>query len=320
MKQYVAFFLLALASPCSTEPAPPVAESRLAAPDKFDVKALAKSPELFLTDDFAAEGARAVFFDGMPYRGKPTRVFAYYGIPKGPPGTKFPAMVLIHGGGGTAFDRWVRVWTARGYAAIAMDLCGCVPVGKYGDWKRHEQGGPPGWDASFGQIDEPLEDHWQYHAVSAVLLGHSLLRSFPEVDAEKIGVTGISWGGYLTCVVAGIDQRFKFAAPVYGCGYLGENSAWLPAFEKMGQEKAGRWLELWDPSQYLPHAKMPLLWVNGTNDFAMDRPAKIPKRFTSTRTQFSRVVRRCRRLPAKDVKRTRPGSRMSPNHPSSKPI
>jgi hypothetical protein len=149
-----------------------------------------------------------------------------------------------------------------------MDLCGCVPDGTYGKWKRHAYGGPAGWDASFGQVDEPIEDHWQYHAVSAVVRGHSLLRSFPEVDAEKIGVTGISWGGYLTCLVAGVDTRFKFAAPVYGCGYLGDNSAWLLAFEKMGHERAGRWLNLWDPSRYLPHATMPMLWVNGTNDFA----------------------------------------------------
>ena len=40
---------------------------------------------------------------GCRRKGKPTRVFAYYGVPKGPAGTKFPAMVLIHGGGGTAF-------------------------------------------------------------------------------------------------------------------------------------------------------------------------------------------------------------------------
>ncbi|MBI3860617.1 MAG: acetylxylan esterase [Planctomycetia bacterium] len=237
-------------------------------PVKFDLEALASVPEVYPTTDYAAEAVRAFFYEGQPYHGKPTRVFAYYGAPRAVAGTKLPAMVLIHGGGGTAFDRWVRVWTARGYAAIAMDLCGCVPDGSYGNWKRHEIGGPPGWDASFGQVDEPVAEHWQWHAVSAVLRAHSLIRSFPEVDADRIGVTGISWGGYLTGLVAGIDRRFKFASPVYGCGFLGENSAWLPAFEKMGAEKSARWLELWDPLHYLPHAKMPVLWVNGTNDFA----------------------------------------------------
>lgn len=239
----------------------------------FDLNALSAVPEVFPTEDIQADGVRAMYFSGPKYKGNPTRVFAYYGVPEQKEGAeagqgKYPAMVLIHGGGGTAFDRWVKLWNSRGYAAIAMDLCGCIPKGTYGKWERHANGGPPGWDASFDQLDDPIEDQWTWHAVSAVALAHSLIRSFPEVDADRTGVTGISWGGYLTCIVAGVDHRFKFAAPVYGCGFLGENSAWLPAFEKMGGDKSALWLRQWDPSMYLGHVKMPMLWVNGTNDFA----------------------------------------------------
>jgi len=239
----------------------------------FDLEALSHVPELFPAEDMQVDGVKAFFYEGPVYKGNPTRVFAYYGVPPLVEGTergdkKLPAMVLIHGGGGTAFDGWVKLWNSRGYAAIAMDLCGCVPVGTYGNWQRHETGGPPGWDASFGQLADPIEDQWTFHAVSAVALAHSLIRSYPEIDADRIGVTGISWGGYLTCIVAGVDQRFKFAAPVYGCGFLGENSAWLPAFETLGKDKSELWLKQWDPSAWLGRAKMPMLWVNGTNDFA----------------------------------------------------
>ncbi len=89
-------------------------------------------------------------------------------------------------------------------------------------------GGPPGWDASFHQVAEndPVEDQWQYHAVTAALNAHSLLAAHPAVDADRIGLTGISWGGYMTCVVAGVDPRYRFAVPVYGCGFLALNSAW----------------------------------------------------------------------------------------------
>jgi len=256
------------------EPVPSTASVTIAtAPHvaRFDLTALFNAPQVFPADNQQVEGVKSFFYEGISYKGKPTRVFAYYGKPSvsvGEEKDKFPAMVLIHGGGGTAFDRWVKLWNSRGYAAIAMDLCGCVPVGTYGNWQRHDQGGPPGWDASFGQLDEAIENQWTYQAASAAILAHSLIRSFPEVDADRIGVTGISWGGYLTCVVAGLDARFQFAVPVYGCGYLGENSVWLPAFEKLGPDKAKVWLTQWDPASYLGRVKMPMLWVNGTNDFA----------------------------------------------------
>jgi dienelactone hydrolase len=236
---------------------------------RFDLDALSKVPAVYPADELNAEGVKSCFYQGLDYHGHPTRIFAWYGTPMtGAKDKKFPAMVLIHGGGGTAFDRWVKLWNSRGYAAIAMDLCGCVPVGTYGNWKRHDQGGPPGWDASFQQLDDPIQEQWTYQAVAAIVLAHSLIRSYPEVDTDRIGVTGISWGGYLTCITAGVDSRFRFAVPVYGCGYLGENSHWMPAFEKLGPDLARRWLSQWDPSVYLPRCEIPILWVNGTNDFA----------------------------------------------------
>ncbi|MFN7921557.1 MAG: acetylxylan esterase [Bryobacteraceae bacterium] len=223
-------------------------------------------------------GVRALLFEGMPYKGKPTRVFAYYGAPAHAAGAKLPAMVLIHGGGGTAFAEWVRLWNSRGYAAIAMDTVGTRPAKAEGaklwnpDRTRDEFSGPAGW-GDFDNVDLPPQDQWSYHAVAAAVRAHSLLRSFAEVDPKRIGVTGISWGGYLTSIVSGVDQRFRFAAPVYGCGFLGEDSAWLPQFAKLGEARAGHWLSLWDPSRYLAAAKLPMLWVNGTNDFAYPLPS-----------------------------------------------
>jgi PhoPQ-activated pathogenicity-related protein len=56
--------------------------------------------------------------------------------------------------------------------------------------------------------------------------------------------------------------------PVYGCGYLHQNSAWLTQLGKMSPESRERWIQLWEPSRYLPAVSMPILFVNGTNDFA----------------------------------------------------
>lgn len=256
----------------------------------WNIEALSAPPRTFDAPGHGAGSVKALFYESVPWQGEPTRVFAYYGIPETAGDAKVPAMVLVHGGGGSAFIPWVELWVGRGYAAIAMDTCGCVSGGGYQNHPRHEHGGPPGW-GGFDQIDQPVEEQWTYHAVAAVILAHSLIRSFPEVDADRVGVTGVSWGGYLTCIVAGVDPRFRFAAPVYGCGFLGENSAWTETFERMDPGKARRWLELWDPSVYLGRARAPMLWVTGTNDFAypMDSLQKSYRLSPAPRTLSIRV-------------------------------
>ena len=211
----------------------------------------------------------SLYYEGESYKGKPTRVFAYYASPAtlnaGDREDKtFPAVVLVHGGGGTAFKEWAELWAKRGYAAIAMDLAGYGP-----ERKRLPDGGPDQMDdEKFGAIDQSPRDQWTYHSVANVILAHSLLRSFAEVDASRTAVTGISWGGYLTCIVAGLDSRFKAAVPVYGCGYLHENSTWLGRFAQMTAQQKDKWIRLWDPHRYVGSAVMPVFFVNGTNDFA----------------------------------------------------
>jgi dienelactone hydrolase len=238
---------------------------------RWNLDRLSQAPAVYPAPGLEVDGVRALFFEALPWRGKPTRTFAYLGLPDGAKDEKVPGIVLVHGGLGTAYVDWVRLWTARGYAALAMDTCGGVPhdvpESPIPQSLHHDQGGPRGW-GGFNQIDEPEEDQWVYHAVADVLLGCSLLGAQPEVDAGRIGITGISWGGFLTCIAAGIDDRFRFAAPVYGCGFMRDNVMWKADFERLGAVGADAWMRLWDPSHYLPEARMPFLWVNGTNDVA----------------------------------------------------
>ncbi|MDR1279983.1 MAG: acetylxylan esterase [Opitutaceae bacterium] len=220
------------------------------------------------------EGVRALAFEGLPWKGNPTRVFAFYGAPAGAtPARPAPGIVLVHGAGGTAFANWVKLWVDRGYATIAFDHDGGIPVGKYGHWQRNpENPGPK--RSGIGDIDQPAADQWMYHAVADTLLAHSLLASFPEVNASRIGATGISYGAVVLSNVAGIDTRLKFAVPVYGCGYISGNEDDGSRFidSKSPWKKAGNritaWRELWDPENRLPQARVPMLWLNGTNDFA----------------------------------------------------
>ncbi|WP_139995277.1 alpha/beta hydrolase family protein [Paenibacillus paridis] len=235
-----------------------------------------------------ASGIKAIFYDGVSYQGNKTRVFAYYGVPEAkgerletPPFV--PGIVLVHGGAGSAFAQWVKLWNDRGYAAIAMDLEGQIPFSSYGElneerprhiethavpteFSTHPWSGPAK-QGVFADYAEPPQEQWFYHAVAAVLSAHSILRSLPGVDPDQIGITGISWGGIITSLMAGLDKRLRFAMPIYGCGYLYEPGTFYGAgFAAMPPDHAEHIRRLWDPSSYLHHSQLPMLWLNGSQD------------------------------------------------------
>lgn len=228
---------------------------------------------------------QSLLYEGERFKGKETQVFAFYASPRTLDPTskaqKFPGVVLIHGGGGTAFAEWTWLWAKRGYAAIAMDLAGArPPAPEYGaDGRplsnahkpegrtRLPNGGPDhGRVEKFDCIGGDGSDDWPFHAAASVIRAHNVLRAFPEVDAERTAVTGISWGGYTTCLVASLDPRFKAAVPVYGCGFLYEGeSVQKPSIDSLGDRREA-WVREYDPSSLLPRCSVPILFVNGTND------------------------------------------------------
>jgi PhoPQ-activated pathogenicity-related protein len=66
--------------------------------------------------------------------------------------------------------------------------------------------------------------------------------------------------------VASLDDRFKAAVPVYGCGFLHEGeSVQKPSIDKLGDRKPA-WIKEYDPGSLLPRCRVPIFFVNGTND------------------------------------------------------
>jgi len=165
--------------------------------------------------DFEGEyaGVRAITYDGMPITTddgvKKTKVFAYIGFPekyRPTENNKMPGIVLVHGGGGHAFAKWVKMWNDRGYAAIAMDTtgdfpekpgCGTNEGGAGGTYIHgpHDVFAEDGYAAAPGFSDmkdcglEPVDKHWMYHAISDCLLAHRLLAEDERVDENNIGIT-----------------------------------------------------------------------------------------------------------------------------------
>lgn len=239
-------------------------------PSPWDTVELYKTPKAYPTDSCKLDGFKSFFYEGLEYKANRTRVFAYYKKPVGisPPGG-WPAVICVHGGGGTAFSEWVQTWVDHGYAAIAMDLEGHLPKGNFPNREWHEKAGPPRI-TTFGDIELADREQWFFHAVADVIRANSLLRSFPEINRNKIGIHGISWGGVITSTVIGIDHRLSFAIPVYGCGFLYQTTC--PGFKKffdvMSDDQLRAYKSKWDPSIYLPDCKIPTLFYIGTNDGA----------------------------------------------------
>lgn len=249
---------------------------------------------------------RSLMFESEPYQGKVTETFGFYASPEtlsqSQAGSqtksnqrnsnrRFPAVVLLHGGGGTAFAEWVNLWAQRGYAALAIDLGGDQPsapsfdpdtgalqaVTNKREIRRTRLGnGGPADDhtAKFDNVGGDRTDDWQYHAVANAMRAHSLLRSFAEVDSKRTAVTGISWGGYLTCLVASVDERFEAAIPVYGCGFLYDGeSVQRPLIDRLADVQRAEWIRLYDPSSWLSDCQTPIMFVNGTKDIHYPLPS-----------------------------------------------
>jgi len=225
----------------------------------------------------STDSAIGIIYQGLSYKGKPQNVFAYYATPGTLSGDRskdkhLPAVVLVHGGGVMAFKELAILWAKKGYAAIAMDTRGNGPD------KKHIDGGfdEPNSLTPYFTITPQVNEQWMFQAVADVILANNLIRSFREVDAHRTAITGISWGGIITCLVSGLDDRYKAAVPVYGCGYLLENSSMRAELLKLNKRDRQTWADQYDPKHYIGKAKMPMLFVNGTNDphFYLDSYAK----------------------------------------------
>lgn len=217
------------------------------------------------------EGIKAITYDGAELNGKKTKIFAYLGFPDVVP-SKVPAVVLVHGGGGAPYLRWVREWNDRGYAAIAMSTTGFFPLtvnagadeteedeklwkyGLSGIFSEEGYADAPNNDA-MQNSEKAVEEQWMYHAISDVILANSILRNDHRVDDTKIGIMGVSWGGVITSLAIGYDKRFAFAVPVYGSGYLMEDMGYIGKFFRNGKNP-----ELWLAEKKFAEVDIPILW------------------------------------------------------------
>ncbi len=202
------------------------------------------------------------------YIGEESYAFAFLGIPEdASEQNRKPAVLLIHGGGGTAYWQWVKEWVNRGYVALAMDLEGHVPKPEGtsdnapADLYVDSQYNAP-HNQNYGDAELPIEQTWMYYAVSTAILGNSLLHSLNCVDIYKIGVCGVSWGGVITSIISGYDDRFAFSIPIY-CSL---NIASSKAGNLNSYYRSHPAARVWDDDEGLSRVETPILFLAMNDD------------------------------------------------------
>lgn len=155
--------------------------------------------------DYPVLGARVydVRYDG--WRG--ARIAAWYIVPEG--AGPYPGIIQYHGYSGSKSEvAPYLVWALQGYAVLAVDVRG--QSGESTDPGPYSSGHVRGWMTQ-GILDP--EEYYYRGVYMDCVRALDVLSSRPEVDAEHIGVMGVSQGGGLTLAVAALDSRPKVALP-----------------------------------------------------------------------------------------------------------
>src|SRR6267378_4071772 len=168
---------------------------------------------------------------------KSVDIFAYFSYPKGK--KQLPAFIWNQGGLAQASTYWTVFGAKRGYATLCIDF----PMPGY-----RSTGGYP--IVSGLELPEDPKKAPIYHGAVALLRAVSFLESRAEVDKNKIGMAGSSWGGFFTTLMVGIDPRLKAGACMFGCGRLDLGNLWWDGQgwnDKRDKESRERWRTTLDP-------------------------------------------------------------------------
>lgn len=217
-------------------------------------------------DDSVNGNVKALYYRS-DYKNNESYAFAYLGVPENASETnKAPAVLLIHGGGGTAYYDWVKQWVNSGYVALAMDLEGHIPninanvsMSPQDLYTNSTYTCPH--NMNYGDSNNEITETWMYYAVKTSILGNSLLHSLEYVNKNKIGACGVSWGGVITSIVTSYDDRLAFSIMIYGSMNNSESNGMVPNYYKTNTKA-----KIWDDDTGLSNSETPMLFMSMNDD------------------------------------------------------
>lgn len=172
-------------------------------------------------------------------------------------GKKYPAILNIHGGPkaafGDVFFHEMQYWASEGYFVLFSN--------------------PRGSD---GKGNEFAEIRGKYGTVdydNIMQFTDEALKRYPDIDSGKIGVTGGSYGGFMTNWIVGHTNRFKAAASQRSIAnwVSFSNICDIGYYFGPDQQQADTWSDvekLWwhSPLKYANNVKTPILFLHSDED------------------------------------------------------
>lgn len=173
-------------------------------------------------------------------------------------GETYPGILNIHGGPktvyGTVFFHEMQYWANAGYFVFF-----CNPRGSDGKGNLFAD-----IRGKYGTID--------YHDLMAFT--DEVLRRYPAIDQNRVGVTGGSYGGFMTNWIIGQTHRFRAAASQRSISNW-VSMGWttdIGYFFAQDQIGATPWADhekLWEhsPLKYAHQVKTPTLFIHSDEDY-----------------------------------------------------
>ncbi len=173
-------------------------------------------------------------------------------------GKKYPLVLNIHGGPagmyGVDWFHEFQVYAARGWAVFYTN-----PRGSTGYGQKFERG---------------IEGEWGRNDYTDVMNGvEEVLRRNPWIDRERLGVTGGSYGGYLTNWIVGHTNIFKAAVTLRSVtNFVSDEGTRDGAYghkDDFGGDLFEKFDLYWErsPLKYAMNVKTPILILHSENDF-----------------------------------------------------